>query len=133
MKQNILAIKQSTKRIGVINQQVVLATTAEREAELSTVSADDSLFSVNCTTHSSLLSLQELTPLVNETNKKASLSKQLLQKYVNPHTYAHVMLCPLPASSIVNWIWIIGVFWLSLLSETQIKGADWLNERDQRC
>ena len=58
VKQNILAIRISTKRIGEINQQVVLATTSEREAQLST----------------------ELTPLVNETNKKAALSKQLLQK-----------------------------------------------------
>jgi hypothetical protein len=58
IKQNILAIRVATKRIGEINQQVVLATTSEREAELST----------------------ELTPLVNQTNQKASLSKQLLQK-----------------------------------------------------
>jgi hypothetical protein len=58
VKQNILAIRISTKRIGEINQQVVLATTSDREAELST----------------------ELTPLVNETNKKAAVSKQLLQK-----------------------------------------------------
>jgi hypothetical protein len=58
VKQSILAIRLSTKRVGEINQQVVLATTSEREGELS----------------------KELTPLVNETNKKAAISKQLLQK-----------------------------------------------------
>lgn len=58
VKQNILSIRMTTKRVTEINQQVVLATTSDMEAKLS----------------------KELTPLVNETNKKASLSKQLLQK-----------------------------------------------------
>lgn len=58
VKQHILALRQATKRVVEINQQVVLATTAEREAALST----------------------QLAPLVAETNKKAANSKQLLQK-----------------------------------------------------
>jgi hypothetical protein len=59
VKQNILAIRMATKRIADINQNVILATTSEKEAELSA----------------------ELTPLLNETNKKAAYSKQLLQRY----------------------------------------------------
>jgi t-SNARE complex subunit (syntaxin) len=51
-------IKNVTKRIGEIQQQVVLATTNDKEAELSA----------------------ELKPLVEETNKKANVAKQILQK-----------------------------------------------------
>ena len=58
VKQNILAIRIATKRITEINQNVKLATTSEKESELSA----------------------ELTPLLNETNKKAAYSKQLLQR-----------------------------------------------------
>ena len=59
VKQNIMAIRTATKRIADINQNVILATTSEKESELSA----------------------ELTPLLNDTNKKAAYSKQLLQRY----------------------------------------------------
>jgi len=58
VKSNILAIKEATKRIADINQQVVLATTAEREQDVST----------------------DLSPVITATNKKANIAKQLLQR-----------------------------------------------------
>lgn len=58
VKKHILIIRQATKSIGEINQQVNLATTSDREQELSA----------------------ELGPLINDTNKKASIAKSLLQK-----------------------------------------------------
>lgn len=58
VKNNIIAIKNATKRVSEINQDVILATTSEKEAELSA----------------------ELTPLISETNKKAAFSKQMLQR-----------------------------------------------------
>ena len=58
VKQNIMVIRNSTKRVAEINQQVVLATTSESEHEES----------------------QELQVLINGTNKKASIAKQLLTK-----------------------------------------------------
>jgi hypothetical protein len=61
VKQNIMAIRQATKRIGQINQDVILASTSEKESELSA----------------------ELTPLIADTNKKAAFSKQLLQRCFN--------------------------------------------------
>ena len=58
VKKHVNVIKNVTKRIGEIQQQVVLATTNDKEAELSA----------------------ELKPLVEETNKKANIAKQILQK-----------------------------------------------------
>jgi t-SNARE complex subunit (syntaxin) len=58
VKRLILNIKDATKRMEDIKQQIVLTTTAEREKELS----------------------RELEPLIGENNKKASVAKQLLQK-----------------------------------------------------
>jgi t-SNARE complex subunit (syntaxin) len=58
VKKNVNLIKNVTVRIGEIQQQVVLATTNEKEAELSA----------------------ELKPLVEETNKKAQVAKLILQK-----------------------------------------------------
>lgn len=58
VKKHILIIRQATKSIGEINQQVNLATTSDREQELSA----------------------ELGPLINDTNKKAAIAKALLQK-----------------------------------------------------
>jgi t-SNARE complex subunit (syntaxin) len=58
VKTNINAIKDATRSISEINQQVVLATSNEREAELSA----------------------ELTPLIQVNNKKANVAKQLLQR-----------------------------------------------------
>jgi t-SNARE complex subunit (syntaxin) len=58
VKKHILVIRNSTKRVAEINQQVVLATTSESEHEES----------------------QELQVLVTETNKKAAIAKQLLKK-----------------------------------------------------
>lgn len=58
VKKNVNVIKQVTKRISEIQQQVVLATTNDKESELSS----------------------ELKPMVEDTNKKANLAKQLLQK-----------------------------------------------------
>lgn len=58
VKKNVNMIKNVTIRIGEIQQQVVLATTNDKEAELSA----------------------ELKPLVEETNKKANIAKGILQK-----------------------------------------------------
>jgi len=58
VKRLIMNIKEATKRMEDIKQQIVLTTTAERERELS----------------------KELEPLISENNKKASVAKQLLQK-----------------------------------------------------
>jgi t-SNARE complex subunit (syntaxin) len=58
VKKNVNMIKNVTVRIGEIQQQVVLATTNDKEAELSA----------------------ELKPLVEETNKKANIAKGILQK-----------------------------------------------------
>lgn len=58
VKSNILAIREATKKIADINQQVVLATTTEREQDVST----------------------DLSPIITQTNKKATIAKQLLQK-----------------------------------------------------
>jgi hypothetical protein len=58
VKQNIMVIRTSTKRVAEINQQVVLATTSESEHEES----------------------QELQMLITGTNKKAAIAKQLLKK-----------------------------------------------------
>lgn len=58
VKQNILAIRQASKRVSELNQEAVLATTSEQEQAFSS----------------------ELTPIVNDTNKKAALCKQLLQR-----------------------------------------------------
>jgi len=57
VKQNILAVSTATKQICQINQEVVLATTPEKEQELSA----------------------GLSPVIQATNKKASVAKQLLQ------------------------------------------------------
>ena len=58
VKQNIVVIKNATKTIGDINQQVLLATTSEREAELTS----------------------NLAPILADTNKKAAFAKAILQK-----------------------------------------------------
>ncbi len=58
VKNGVVAIKNATKRVGEINQDVILATTSEKESELSA----------------------ELTPLIAETNKKAAFCKQMLQR-----------------------------------------------------
>lgn len=58
VKKLIMNIKEATKRMEDIKQQIKLTTTAERERELSS----------------------ELEPLITENNKKASLAKQILQK-----------------------------------------------------
>jgi len=58
VKKNVNVIKDAAKRISEIQQQVVLATTNDKEAELS----------------------HELGPTIQETNKKANIAKQLLQK-----------------------------------------------------
>jgi t-SNARE complex subunit (syntaxin) len=55
---DIVAIRNATKRITDINQQAMLATTQEKEAELS----------------------NQLEPLIRETNKSAAHAKALLQK-----------------------------------------------------
>lgn len=57
VKQNIVAVSAATKQISQINQEVVLATTPEKEQELSA----------------------GLSPVIQATNKKASIAKQLLQ------------------------------------------------------
>lgn len=57
VKQNIVIIKNATKRVADINQQVVLATTSEREHDVS----------------------GELQPILIETNKKAAQAKAFLQ------------------------------------------------------
>mmetsp|Transcript_3978 Transcript_3978/g.4062 ORF Transcript_3978/g.4062 Transcript_3978/m.4062 type:complete len:302 (+) Transcript_3978:133-1038(+) len=58
VKKQIIVIRQATTRITDINQQVILATTAEQEQKLSL----------------------ELGPIVQETNSKAAVSKALLQR-----------------------------------------------------
>jgi t-SNARE complex subunit (syntaxin) len=58
VKNSITTIKEATRKIADINQNVVQATTIEREQD-----------------HSS-----ELKPLVDTTNKRANLAKQLLQR-----------------------------------------------------
>ncbi len=58
VKQNILVIQTSTRRISDINQQIILATSSEKEQDLST----------------------DLGPTISETNKKAAITKALLQK-----------------------------------------------------
>jgi t-SNARE complex subunit (syntaxin) len=58
VKTNINTIKEATKRIAEINQNVLQATTSDREQESS----------------------QELEPLIKSTNKKATVAKQLLQR-----------------------------------------------------
>lgn len=57
VKADIVAIREATKQIADINQQAMLATTPEREAELS----------------------RGLNPLIQETNKRAGHAKGLLQ------------------------------------------------------
>jgi t-SNARE complex subunit (syntaxin) len=58
VKKHILVIRNSTKRVAEINQQVILATTNESENEES----------------------QELQLLITDTNKKAAIAKQMLKK-----------------------------------------------------
>lgn len=58
VKANILVIKEATRKISEINQNVQQATTVDREQEFS----------------------HELEPLVKATNKKATIAKQLLQR-----------------------------------------------------
>lgn len=58
VKSNIVDIKNSTKKIMEISQNVLQATTNEREADFS----------------------NELEPLIKSTNKKAAASKKLLQE-----------------------------------------------------
>mmetsp|Transcript_24801 Transcript_24801/g.36578 ORF Transcript_24801/g.36578 Transcript_24801/m.36578 type:complete len:317 (+) Transcript_24801:67-1017(+) len=58
VKQNIVSISETTKEIYQVNQAVSLATTPEREHELTS----------------------GLSPVITETNKKAALAKQLLQR-----------------------------------------------------
>ena len=58
VKSNIIIIKESTRQIAEINQNVLQATTIDREQDFS----------------------NELEPLVKSTNKKASIAKQLLQR-----------------------------------------------------
>lgn len=58
VKSNIIVVKNATKKITNINQNVLQATTSEEELEYS----------------------KELSPLVTSTNKKASVAKQLLQR-----------------------------------------------------
>jgi hypothetical protein len=55
---HLLVIQTSTRRISDINQQIILATSSEKEQDLST----------------------DLGPTISETNKKAALTKALLQK-----------------------------------------------------
>jgi t-SNARE complex subunit (syntaxin) len=58
VKANIIVIKEATRKISEISQNVQQATTGDREHEFS----------------------QELEPLVKSTNKKATVAKQLLQR-----------------------------------------------------
>lgn len=58
VKKNIVVIKQASKRIADISQQVELTTTADKEKELSA----------------------ELGPLITDTNKKATFAKTLLDR-----------------------------------------------------
>mmetsp|Transcript_1816 Transcript_1816/g.2516 ORF Transcript_1816/g.2516 Transcript_1816/m.2516 type:complete len:305 (-) Transcript_1816:378-1292(-) len=56
LKKDIDAIKKATKRIGEIGEEAVLATSSEKESQIS----------------------KELRPLVNDTNKKAKKTKNML-------------------------------------------------------
>ena len=56
VKQDIDAVKEATKRIGEINEEAVLATSTSKENELSRI----------------------LRPIVDETNKRAKRTKNLL-------------------------------------------------------
>ena len=56
VKEDIDAVKEATKRIGEINEEAVLATTTSKESELSRI----------------------LRPIVDETNKRAKRTKNLL-------------------------------------------------------
>lgn len=58
VKKNINFIKDATKRVSEINQQVVLATTNDREADVSA----------------------SLGPTIADTNKRAQIAKTLLQR-----------------------------------------------------
>mmetsp|Transcript_5916 Transcript_5916/g.13602 ORF Transcript_5916/g.13602 Transcript_5916/m.13602 type:complete len:308 (+) Transcript_5916:150-1073(+) len=58
VKANIMVIREATRKIAEINQNVLQATTSDRESDYS----------------------HELEPLVKSTNKKASVAKQLLQR-----------------------------------------------------
>ena len=58
VKANIVTIKDATRKIAEINQNVLQATTTDREQDFS----------------------HELEPLVKATNKKATIAKQLLQR-----------------------------------------------------
>ena len=58
VKQNIVVIKNATERIMHINQQMILATTSEREQDIS----------------------GDLNPIIVATNKKANITKGALQK-----------------------------------------------------
>jgi len=58
VKANIVIIKEATRKIAEINQNVLQATTTDREQDFS----------------------HELEPLVKSTNKKATIAKQLLQR-----------------------------------------------------
>jgi t-SNARE complex subunit (syntaxin) len=58
VKANIVTIKDATRKISEINQNVLQATTTDREQDFS----------------------HELEPLVKATNKKATIAKQLLQR-----------------------------------------------------
>jgi t-SNARE complex subunit (syntaxin) len=58
VKTNIVVIKESTRKIAEINQNVLQATTTDREQDFS----------------------HELEPLIKSTNKKATIAKQLLQR-----------------------------------------------------
>eukprot|EP00601_Ochromonadales_sp_CCMP2298_P027495 CAMPEP_0173282564 /NCGR_PEP_ID=MMETSP1143-20121109/6890_1 /TAXON_ID=483371 /ORGANISM="non described non described, Strain CCMP2298" /LENGTH=418 /DNA_ID=CAMNT_0014220149 /DNA_START=63 /DNA_END=1320 /DNA_ORIENTATION=+ len=58
IKSNVVVIREATRKIAEINQNVLQATTTEREQDSS----------------------YELEPIVKNTNKKASLAKQLLQR-----------------------------------------------------
>ena len=57
VKKNVNIVKQVIKRVSEIQQQVVFATSNDKEAELSA----------------------ELKPLTDETNKRANQTKQILQ------------------------------------------------------
>jgi hypothetical protein len=58
VKRQVAAIQQTSVQVQDINQKVALATTTEKEQELS----------------------EELKPLLSAANKKANVAKQILQK-----------------------------------------------------
>jgi t-SNARE complex subunit (syntaxin) len=58
VKANIIVIKESTRKIAEINQNVLQATTTDKEQDFSS----------------------ELEPVIKSTNKKATIAKQLLQR-----------------------------------------------------